>query len=62
MAVTPTFALSVHYYSAREGFVMGRYLAFLVVSCAFAAGVVTMVETHIQASNNTPKVVAQNAN
>jgi hypothetical protein len=36
---------------------MARYLAFLVFGCAFAAGVVGMVETHRQGPNGTPQVV-----
>jgi hypothetical protein len=37
---------------------MTRYLAFFVVGCAFCAGSVAMVETHLQASNPAPQVVA----
>jgi hypothetical protein len=41
---------------------MSRYLAFFVVGCAFSVGAVAMVETHIQAWNPAPQVVAfQNA-
>jgi hypothetical protein len=37
---------------------MGRYLAFLVVGCAFCVGAVAMAETHLQASNPAPQVLA----
>jgi hypothetical protein len=37
---------------------MIRYLAFFAVGCAFTVGVVGMVETHRQAPNPTPQVVA----
>jgi hypothetical protein len=36
---------------------MTRYLAFFVVGCAFAVGVVGMVETHRQVPSATPQVV-----
>jgi hypothetical protein len=37
---------------------MARYVAFVVLGCAFTFGVVTMVETHLQMSNPAPQVVA----
>jgi hypothetical protein len=37
---------------------MARYFAFFVFGCAFTAGVVAMVETHLQVSNSAPQVVA----
>jgi hypothetical protein len=41
---------------------MTRYFAFFVVGCAFSVGAVVMVETHLQAPNPAPQVVAfQNA-
>jgi len=41
---------------------MARYVAFLVVGCAFTVGVVAMVETHLQVANATPQVVAFQSN
>ncbi len=37
---------------------MARYLAFVVVGCAFTLGAVVMVETHLQAPSSGPQVVA----
>jgi hypothetical protein len=37
---------------------MARYIAFLVVGCAFMLGALAMAETHLQASNPAPQVVA----
>jgi len=37
---------------------MTRYSAFFVVGCVFTIGVVGMVETHRQAPNASPPVVA----
>jgi hypothetical protein len=41
---------------------MARYLAFLVVGCAFTFCAVAMAKAHLQVSNSAPHVVAyQNA-
>jgi hypothetical protein len=37
---------------------MGRYFAFVVFGCAFGLGAAAMVETHLQASNPAPQVIA----
>jgi hypothetical protein len=37
---------------------MARYLAFLVLGCAFTIGTVAMVETHLQVSKPAPQSVA----
>ncbi len=37
---------------------MARYVAFVVLGCAFTAGVVAMVETHRQVPSPAPQVVA----
>ena len=36
---------------------MARYLAFVVVGCAFAVGAVAMAKTHLQVSNPATQVV-----
>ena len=42
----------------RGGTPMGRYFAFVVFGCAFGLGAAAMVETHLQASNPAPQVIA----
>lgn len=37
---------------------MARYVAFLVVGCAFTVGLVAMVETHLRVPSPAPQVVA----
>ncbi len=37
---------------------MAKYIAFVVLGCAFTFGAVAMVETHLQVSNPAPQVVA----
>jgi hypothetical protein len=37
---------------------MARYLAFIVVGCAFSLGAVAMAKTHLQVSNPAPQAVA----
>ena len=37
---------------------MARYIAFVVLGCAFTFGAAAMVETHLQVSNPAPQVVA----
>ena len=57
-AVTPISTLSVHFPIAKGGTPVVRYLAFFVVGCAFAVGVMGMVETHHHVSSAVPQVVA----
>jgi hypothetical protein len=37
---------------------MARYVAFIIVGCAFTLGAVAIVATHLQVSNPAPQVVA----
>jgi hypothetical protein len=37
---------------------MARYVAFIVVGCAFTFGAVAMVKTHRLVSNSPPQAVA----
>lgn len=40
---------------------MARYLAFIVVGCAFTLGAVAMVQTHLQSPNASLQVVASHS-
>ena len=37
---------------------MAKYIAFVVLGCAFTFGTVAVVKTHLQVSNAAPQVVA----